>query len=138
VISKLRAGLGGSAHRFAEFLPDAEGMVERRHSPVAGLLILTVAAIFGGLLGWAALAGIEQIVRADGEVEPAGRVKIVNHPDGGRVAEVHVVEGQRVEPGEPLVTFDPELIRPQLAELTGRLEVKSAEVARLSARGRRR
>jgi adhesin transport system membrane fusion protein len=133
VLGKLRGGPGGSAHRFAEFLPDAEGMVERRHSPVAGLLILTVAAIFGSLLGWAALAGIEQVVRADGEVEPAGRVKIVNHPDGGRVAEVHVVEGQRVEPGEPLVTFDPELIRPQLAELTGRLEVKSAEVARLSA-----
>ena len=132
MLRKLRGGLGG-AHRFAEFLPDAEGVVERGHSPVAGLLILTIAAAFGGLLGWAALTEIEQVVQANGEVEPAGRVKIVNHPDGGRVAEVHVVEGQRVEPGEPLVTFDPELIQTQLAELTGRLEVKGAEVARLSA-----
>jgi adhesin transport system membrane fusion protein len=132
VLGKLRGGPGG-AQRFAEFLPDAEGVVERGHSPVAGLLILTIAAVFGGLLGWAALTRIEQVVQATGEVEPAGRVKIVNHPDGGRVAEVHVVEGQRVEPGEPLVTFDPELIRTQLAELTGRLEVKSAEVARLEA-----
>jgi adhesin transport system membrane fusion protein len=132
VLARLRGGLRG-AHRFAEFLPDAEGVVEHGHSPVAGLLIVTIAAVFGGLLGWSALTEIEQVVQAQGEVEPAGRVKIVNHPDGGRVAEVHVVEGQRVEAGEPLVTFDPELIQTQLAELTGRLEVKSAEVARLAA-----
>jgi adhesin transport system membrane fusion protein len=132
MLGKLRGRLTG-AHRFAEFLPDAEGVVERGHSPVAGLLILTIAAVFGGVLGWAALTEIEQVVQANGEVEPAGRVKIVNHPDGGRIAEVHVVEGQRVAAGEPLVTFDPELIRTQLAELTGRLQVKSAEVARLEA-----
>jgi len=132
MLGKLRGSLSG-AHRLAEFLPDAEGVVERRHSPVAGLLILTIAAVFGGLLGWAALTEIEQVVPANGEVEPAGRVKIVNHPDGGRIAEVHVVEGQRVAAGDPLVTFDPELIRTQLAELTGRLQVKSAEVARLKA-----
>ena len=34
------------AHRFAEFLPDAEGVIERGHSPVAGLLVLTIAAAF--------------------------------------------------------------------------------------------
>ncbi len=135
MFGKLRNSLNG-AHRFAEFLPDAEGVVERGHSPVAGLLILVIAAVFGGLLGWSALTEIEQVVQANGEVEPADRVKIVNHPDGGRIAEVHVVEGDRVVAGQPLVTFDPELIRTQLAELTGRLEVKSAEVARFEAEAR--
>ena len=132
MLGKLRHNPPGTL-RFAEFLPDAKGVVERGHSPVAGLLILIIAGVFGSLLGWAALTEIEQVVQANGEVEPAGRVKIVNHPDGGRIAEVHVVEGQRVAAGEPLVTFDPELIRTQLAELTGRLEVKSAEAARLEA-----
>lgn len=132
MLGKLRHSPPGTL-RFAEFLPDAKGVVERGHSPVAGLLILIIAGVFGSLLGWAALTEIEQVVQANGEVEPAGRVKIVNHPDGGRIAEVHVVEGQRVAAGEPLVTFDPELIRTQLAELTGRLEVKSAEAARLEA-----
>ena len=46
-----------------------------------------------------ALTEVEQVVRADGQVEPAGRVKIVNHPDGGRIAEIHVVEGQQVAAG---------------------------------------
>jgi membrane fusion protein, adhesin transport system len=120
-------------HRYADFLPDAEGLVERRHSPAAGLLIVAVAAVFGGLVGWAGLTEVEQVVRAEGQVEPAGRVKVVNHPDGGRIAEIHVADGDVVAAGQPLVTFDGELIQAELAELTGRWQVKAAEAARLHA-----
>ena len=120
-------------HRYAEFLPDAEGLVERRHSPAAGLLILALAALFGGLIAWAGLTEIEQVVRAQGQVEPAGRVKVVNHPDGGRIAGIHVAEGDTVVAGEPLVTFDGELVQTELDELTGRWQVKAAEAARLRA-----
>jgi HlyD family type I secretion membrane fusion protein len=126
-------GSRGGAQRFAEFLPDTEGVIERGHSPAAPLLIVAVSAAFAGLLAWAALTEVEQVVQAPGQVEPVGRVKLVNHPDGGRIAEVHVVEGARVRAGDPLVTFDPELVRTQLAELAGRLEVKNAEIARLQA-----
>lgn len=120
-------------HRYADFLPDAEGLVERRHSPAAGLLILAVAAIFAALVGWAGLTEVEQVVRAEGQVEPAERVKVVNHPDGGRIAEIHVAEGDAIEAGQPLVTFDGELVRTELAELAGRWQVKAAEAARLRA-----
>jgi HlyD family type I secretion membrane fusion protein len=120
-------------HRLAEFLPDAEGVIERRHSPVAGLLIVVVALIFGSLLVWSAWAEVEQVVRAPGQVEPVGRVKMINHPDGGRIAEVHVVEGQQVAQGDPLVSFDPEELRARLVELTGRWQLRSIEVARLEA-----
>jgi multidrug efflux pump subunit AcrA (membrane-fusion protein) len=121
------------SHRYAEFLPDAEGLVERRHSPAAGLLIVAVAVVFGGLVGWAGLTEVEQVVRAEGQVEPADRVKVVNHPDGGRVAEIHVGEGDTVTAGQPLVTFDGELVRAELAELSGRWQVKAADAARLQA-----
>ena len=47
-------------HRLAEFLPDAEGVVERRHSPVAGLLIVVVALAFGVALAWSALTEVER------------------------------------------------------------------------------
>ena len=137
MLRQLRERLTG-ARRFGEFLPDAEGVVERGHSPIAGLLILAISA---GLRRPAGVVGADR-GRAGGagrgQVEPAGRVKIINHPDGGRIAEVHVVEGQRVAAGAPLLTFDPELVRTQLAELTGRLEVKSAEAARLRGRVRGR
>jgi membrane fusion protein, adhesin transport system len=120
-------------HRLAEFLPDAEGVIERRHSPVAGLLILVVALVFAGLLTWSALTEVEQVVQAEGQIEPADRVKIINHPDGGRVAEVNVAEGQQVAAGAPLVSFDPEQVHAKLAELTGHWQMRSIETARLQA-----
>jgi membrane fusion protein, adhesin transport system len=123
----------GDTRRFAEFLPDAQGVVERGHSPVAGLLILSISVAVAGLIAWAAITKVEQVVRADGQVEPAGQVKLVNHPDGGRIAEVHVVEGQSVSLGDPLVTFDAELVRAELAGVTGRWQARAAEAARLEA-----
>ena len=123
-------------HRLAEFLPDAEGVIERRHSPVAGLLIVVVALVFGGMLAWAALTEVEQVVRAPGQIEPAERVQLINHPDGGRIAAVHVVEGQQVTAGAPLVSFDAEQVHARLAELSARWQMRSIETARLSAEAR--
>jgi membrane fusion protein, adhesin transport system len=122
-----------SSHRLAEFLPDAEGVIERRHSPVAGLLIVVVALTFCGLVAWSALTEVEQVVIAAGQVEPAGRVKVINHPDGGRIAGIDVVEGQQVAAGAPLVRFDGEEQDAKLVELTGRWQLRSIEAARLEA-----
>jgi HlyD family type I secretion membrane fusion protein len=122
-----------SSHRLAEFLPDAEGVIERRHSPVAGLLIVVVALTFCGLVAWSALTEVEQVVIAAGQVEPAGRVKVINHPDGGRIAGIDVVEGQQVAAGAPLVRFDGEEMHAKLVELTGRWQLRSIEAARLVA-----
>ncbi len=119
--------------RFAEFLPDVEGVIEHGHSPVAGMLIILVAATFGGILTWSALTEVERVVSAEGQIEPAGRVKLVNHPVGGKVAELFVAEGQRVAAGDPLLTLDAEVISAELADLTGRWQAKAAEVARLEA-----
>jgi HlyD family type I secretion membrane fusion protein len=120
-------------HRLAEFLPDAEGVIERRHSPVAGLLIVAVALTFAGLVAWSALTEVEQVVLAAGQVEPAARVKVINHPDGGRIAAIDVVEGQQVAAGAPLVRFDGEEMQAKLVELTGRWQLKTIEAARLLA-----
>lgn len=112
---------------------DAAELLEGRAPFLAGALVATIAALFLALLGWLAWAEVDEVVRATGAVEPAGRVKIVNHPHGGRVAAIHVREGQRVEEGAPLVTLDGEVARSERAEILGRLQVKAIEAARLSA-----
>ncbi|MGI9420700.1 MAG: HlyD family type I secretion periplasmic adaptor subunit [Geminicoccaceae bacterium] len=123
----------GRADRFAEFLPDTEGIVSKRHSPAAGYLILAIAAMVATTLLWAGLTEVEQVVRAEGRVEPVGRVKIVNHPNGGRVAEVLVTEGEQVLSGQPLLAFDAELIKAELDDLRSRWQAKAAEAGRLKA-----
>lgn len=57
-----------------------------------GLVILT---------GWAAVAEIDQISRAGGQVIPAGRVQIIQSTDGGVIKEILVREGQTVRQGQP-------------------------------------
>jgi HlyD family type I secretion membrane fusion protein len=122
------------APRDADELPeDVEALLEGGGSALAGALIAAIAALFLALLVWLAWAEVDEVVRATGKVEPAGRVKLVNHPRGGKVAGIHVREGQRVEEGAPLITFDGEVARSEHSELLGRLQLRSVEVARLEA-----
>ncbi|MEK0084352.1 HlyD family type I secretion periplasmic adaptor subunit [Benzoatithermus flavus] len=112
---------------------DAAALLDAKLPLLAGALIATIAALVLALLGWLAWAEVDEVVRATGTVEPAGRVKIVNHPHGGRVVAIHVREGQRVEAGAPLVTFDGEVARSEHAERLGRLQMRTIEAARLAA-----
>lgn len=121
------------ARPYAEFLPDADAIIERAHSPLAPALIALIAFAIGGLLTWAAVAEVDRVVLAIGQVEPASRVKVVNHPNGGRIATLHVREGEAVSAGAPLITFDGEAARTELQELENDWRSKLAEIARLEA-----
>ncbi len=111
----------------------ARQLLDGRAPAMAGTLIACIAALFLALLAWVAWAQVDEVVHALGTVEPAGRVKIVNHPHGGRVAAIHVREGQEVAAGELLVSLDGEVARSERSELSGRLALRQVEVARLEA-----
>jgi hemolysin D len=55
---------------------------------------------------WAAFAKIEQVVPAQGELKPQGKVKEIQAPVNGVVKEVFVEDGERVEKGQVLATLD--------------------------------
>ncbi|MCB1990728.1 MAG: hypothetical protein KDG49_04645, partial [Geminicoccaceae bacterium] len=118
----------------ADLLPDdIRAFLEQRRSPVAGLLIGSVALLLTAGLAWTAWARIDEVVRASGRVEPVARVKLINHPHGGRLATLEVAEGDRVEAGRVLLTFAPEIDAKEHAELLGRWHVRTAEIQRLQA-----
>lgn len=122
-----------TARAYAEFLPDADAVIERGHSPLAAALIVLIALAVGGLVAWAAVAEVDRVVQAVGQVEPASRVKVVNHPNGGRVAIVHVEEGQTVLAADPLITFDGAAAETELRALENDWRTKLAQVGRLEA-----
>ncbi|MEZ5823814.1 MAG: HlyD family type I secretion periplasmic adaptor subunit [Geminicoccaceae bacterium] len=111
----------------------ARASLERRASPVASALIGGIALTFAVGIGWMAWAEVEEVIEAEGKVEPMGRVKIINHADGGRVAKLYVQEGAFVRAGEPLVAFAPELALSEQRGTITDLEQKEAEIARLTA-----
>ncbi len=112
---------------------DARSLLESRTSPWAGALVLAIALLVGTAVAWTAWARVEEVVTATGRVEPAGRVKLVNHPRGGRVAELFVRNGDRVAAGAPLLRLEGLGEEGVYAELLGRWQVKAVEAARLRA-----
>lgn len=69
-------------------------------------LLWTVMGISSFSIGWACVAQIEQTVPVTGQLKPEGKVKEVQTPVGGVITQVHVEDGEQVQPGDLLVTFD--------------------------------
>lgn len=69
------------------------------------------------VIGWAALARIEQAVPATGKLEPTERVQEIQAPVGGVIEEILVEDGQRVQQGDVLIRFDPRATQAQLESL---------------------
>lgn len=123
----------GNGPNYTDFLPEAQAISEQRHSPLASILIMLIAGFFLIILLWAGLAEVDQSVVAPGEVRPGGRVKVVNHPEGGAVAEVLVRDGDLVDAEQALLLLDDQLIKAEEIRLRGDLLALEAQLARLEA-----
>ena len=77
--------------------------------------VLGIAGVTVFAITWAAIAKIEQVVPAMGQLKPEGRVKEVQIPTSGVVEEVKVEEGERVEKGDILLVLDSTTSEAQLA-----------------------
>lgn len=84
-----------------------EQSIVLKQSPVWSstiMITLMLIACFG--VGWSYFAKIEQVVPATGQLKPEGTVKEVQAPINGVVKSVYVKDGQKVQSGELLLTFE--------------------------------
>lgn len=77
----------------------------------------TIVGIAVFVVVWASVAKIEQVVPATGQLQPQGTVKDIQAPVSGVVAQVHVVDGEQVEAGDLLISFDPTTAEAELQSL---------------------
>ena len=92
-----------------------------------------VAVLVGGLGGWAALATITGAIIAMGQIEVDQNRQVVQHPDGGIVAEILVKEGDTVAAGDIMVRLDSENLQTEFATVEGQLLEVLARRARFEA-----
>lgn len=123
----------GRASDFAEFLPDAQAVVEREHSPLARTLLFLLSGLCLALIAFISLVEVDQVATAKGVVRPADRVKVINHPVGGRITAILVREGDLVREGAALLEFDPELSQEEVNKLTGDYLTLEAQLLRLES-----
>jgi len=98
---------------------------------VFGLLLLLVT--FGGFGAWAMFAPLAAAVIAQGSFVATGQNKIVQHLEGGIIADILVNEGDKVTEGQPLLTLDRTLALATTRELSLRRIRLEATQARLMA-----
>src|SRR6516164_6184190 len=75
-----------------------------RRPAAVGYLIIILS--FGVLGGWSALARLDSAVVAPGVVTLESSRKVIQHFEGGIVAQIPVHEGQHVEQGDLLIKLD--------------------------------
>lgn len=102
--------------------------------------VVTIAAMLAGFGGWSYFATIDSAIIARGQVEVDQNKQIVQHPEGGVVAEIAVKEAQTVRAGDLLIRLDGtaarselELISTQLSQAIARRDRLQAELADRSA-----
>jgi HlyD family secretion protein len=87
---------------------------------------LSFTALFG--LGWLSFAQTEEIVVAQGKLEPKGRVVDVQAPVGGVISKLLVKEGSRVNAGDLLFSLDAKTNQDRQRSLQESLQYKKKQL----------
>ncbi|MER9348209.1 HlyD family type I secretion periplasmic adaptor subunit [Mesorhizobium sp. M0227] len=88
---------------------------------------------FGVAGGWAALAPLDSAAVAPGVIKVAGDRKLIQHLEGGIIAELNAANGDIVKAGNILIRLDDTQAKAQLDLIQNRIATREALAARLRA-----
>ncbi|MCG8619968.1 MAG: HlyD family type I secretion periplasmic adaptor subunit [Desulfobacterales bacterium] len=97
------------------------------------LFFLLLVVMCLAFVAWAYQGTLDVVSMADGEVVPSGRVKQVQHFEGGIIRQINVREGDLVTVGQPLVELEQLRSGASLEELKMRVDALKVDVLRLTA-----
>ena len=89
--------------------------------------------VIAAFLVWAASARVDEVAIADGVVVPVEHIQKVQHPEGGRIEEFLVSDGNKVAAGQILLRLDKTLPQSQWDETLGHLRFLTSQRQRLEA-----
>ena len=95
--------------------------------------LLAVIVLVGGFGAWSVFSTIGGAVVAPGVIQVEQNRQVVQHPDGGVVAEITVIEAQNVKAGDLLIRLDGSQLHSTLAIIEGQLFDSMARRSRLEA-----
>ncbi|GAA5316264.1 MAG: HlyD family type I secretion periplasmic adaptor subunit [Candidatus Pelagadaptatus aseana] len=117
----------------ADWLEGADRAILDQEPVRTRALLYTIVAFVLALLIWAAFAEVDEVTRGEGRVIPSTQVQILQSLDGGVVTQIHVREGEIVEPGQLLVNLDATRFESTLRENQAEVMALKAKAERLRA-----
>ena len=125
-----------------EFLPADLEILETPPSPVRMALILIICALVVVALAWSWFGRLDIVAVAQGKIQPAGRVKVIQPLEAGRIAAIRIENGHHVSAGEVLLELDSGDARAEDVDAQGAFDAYRAEAMRrrvaLEAAGQRK
>ena len=79
-------------------------------------------------IGWLAVAKTDEILVAQGKLEPIGKVKDIQIPVGGVVKKILIDSGDLVEKGDVLIELDAEISKQNLISISDQLDQKKIQL----------
>ena len=79
-------------------------------------------------IGWLSIAKTDEILVAQGKLEPIGKVKEIQIPSGGVAKSILVESGNLVEEGDVLIELDAEIAKQNLVSLRDQLDQKRIQL----------
>ena len=92
--------------------------------------VMSLTAIF---IVWAFVAHLDEVAIAEGEIVPEGKVKVIQHLEGGVIREIMIADGSEVKEGAPLILLDLPVSSLNKEELQARMDGYMLQRARLEA-----
>lgn len=113
-----------------EFLPAALEILETPASPIRTAFIWFIAIVVASTLIWSYLGTFDIVSTAQGKIQPAGRVKVIQSIEVGKVRSVPVTNGTHVKAGDIVVQLDDTELKSDEDAISVNLQALRAEIAR--------
>lgn len=115
------------------YVNEVDAALARKPTQGVRILSVSVGLFFLCMLVWAALASIDEVTHAEGQVIASQRTQAIQNLEGGILQAVLVREGQVVEKGTPLARLDNEMAGSYYRDAIGKALDNLAAIIRLSA-----
>ena len=96
-------------------------------------MLIVICVVFVVLLIWSAIARVDNITRAIGQVIPSSKLQVVQNLEGGIISAIHVKQGDDVEEGALLISLSPIQSKAELGSRKQQIFGLKAKAVRLEA-----
>ncbi len=124
---------GSRRHEQLQYLSQSVALEESFSPHLVRSTMLAISAAVLAFVVWAALAHVDELARATGEIVPLGYVQAVQHLEGGIVKSILVAERQPVRKGDILMELSGIGTEQDLAEAQARQKYMEEQNAKLQS-----
>lgn len=132
-ITKIDRRRAANDKELYEFLPAAIEVEQTPSSPAGRAIIWAIVILFILAAVWAYFGRIDIVAVAQGKVIPSEHIKHIQPLEAGKIAQIHITEGQYVKQGDPLITLDNTQTEADVTRLSHEYNELQAIVQRLQA-----